>query len=230
VTATERRDYQIVPVSLKVAGSEVVAEIHLSLADASGDSAVIEFVDGGTPRIHRGRSVTVLTNEPLYEEQLENLKHYQGFGGTAPLPGTGSPLDRFVRASYYLKDLERPKDTRAAIAGVLSIVRNVSVPLVKPVSSAESPFDSVFSVWHTVADATDRIYFFESTQAPVLVWVDLDDLDLKPGAPVLKLDLVNGGDLAGDMAKSFKPSTPMQFRKGSTDLASGGRPQAESNL
>lgn len=213
VAATERHDFQIVPASFKVAGVDEVVTVHLSLADASGDSAIIEITNGGTPHIYHDRSYVVMTNDPPFSEQLKNLRHYKGFGGTEPLPGTTEAADRFVRAAYYLQHLPKPHDYRETVAGILSVARNVSQPFGS--SDANHP-DLSHTIWRTVADATDRIYFFESTLSPNIVWVRLDGLDLQAGAPVRELDLVHGGDLVGDVTASFKPSEPFAFRKGGT--------------
>lgn len=206
VAASEQGHFQILP--LKVPGLDTLATVHLALADASGDSAIIEIVDGGKVRIHHDRSYTVMTNSPPFEQQLANLKRYRGFGGAAALPGTSEPADRFVRAAYYLQNLLKPQDRRQTIAEMLSVMRNVAQPFVRP--SAARP-EASHTVWRTVADATDRLYFFESTLSPNIVWVRLDDLDLSPGAPVRKLDLVHSGDLVGDVTASFKSSEPLAF-------------------
>jgi penicillin V acylase-like amidase (Ntn superfamily) len=66
---------------------------------------------------------------PTFDKQLENLKQYQGFGGDKYLPGTTEAADRFVRAAYYQKSLLRDVTTaREAVAGVISVARNVSQP------------------------------------------------------------------------------------------------------
>lgn len=210
VAATERRNFQVLPGVFKVAGKDMVVTVHLSLADATGDSAVIEITDGGTPKIYHDRSYTVMTNDPEFPEQLENLRRYQGFGGREPLPGTTEAADRFVRAAYYLEHLPKPNDYREAVAGILSVARNVAQPFGR--SELKHP-DLSHTIWRTVADATDRIYFFESVLSPNIVWARLDGLDLEAGAAVLKLDLVHGGDLVGDVTAAFKPSAPFAFRK-----------------
>lgn len=60
--------------------------LHLSIEDASGDSAVLEFVDGRLV-VHHGKDVTVMTNEPPLDQQLANLRRYKLFGGTLAMPG-----------------------------------------------------------------------------------------------------------------------------------------------
>jgi choloylglycine hydrolase len=213
VAASEQGQFQIVPLKVPgVPGSNnmAMATVHLALADAGGDSAIIEIVDGGRMRIHHGRAYTVMTNSPPFPQQLANLKQYEGFGGTVPLPGTTEAADRFVRAAYYAQNLLKPQDVRQTVAEILSVMRNVSQPFTRP--SPTHP-EASHTIWRTVADVTDRVYFFESTLSPNIVWVRLGDLDLGPGAPVRKLDLVHSGDLVGDVTTSFKPSEPLAFSK-----------------
>src|SRR5690606_23037599 len=101
--------------------------LHLSIADASGDSAIIEFI-GGKRVVHHGKQYQVMTNEPAYDIQLANLKNYKLFGGERSMPGDIDPLSRFVRAASYLKTLPAPKDVAGAVAGVYSVARTVAVP------------------------------------------------------------------------------------------------------
>ncbi len=211
VAALEKRDFQLVPIQ-HVPPTDSVATVHLSLSDATGDSALVEIVDGGTFRIYHDRKYTVMTNSPPFPQQLANLKRYQSFGGTEPLPGTNEPADRFVRAAYYVQNLPTPKDLREAIAGVLSIMRNVAQPFRRSANASHPEASGTY--WRSVTNSTNRIYFFESTLRPNVIWVRLDGLDLSRGAPVRKVDLVNGGDLNGDVTAVLKASEPFAFHEG----------------
>ena len=84
--------------------------VHISLSDKSGDSAVIEYI-GGKAKVYHDRRFTVMTNEPTYDKQIENLKQYRTFGGDNPLPGERTPTDRFVRAAYYANGLPTPANS-----------------------------------------------------------------------------------------------------------------------
>jgi len=209
VAAAEKGGLQLVPV--RVSGSANIATVHLSLSDASGDSAIIEIVDGGKASIHHSRAYTVMTNSPVFEKQLANQKRYQGLGGAQPLPGTSDAADRFVRAAFYVQNLTRPKDRRQAYASLLSVMRNVSQPFVK--GGPDRP-EASHTIWRTVADATGGVYLFESTLSPNIVWVRLDGLNFSAGVPVRKLDLVNNTDLVGDVTAAFKPAAALAFVPG----------------
>lgn len=194
-------------VEVKVGSTGAAGSGHLSLADASGDSAIVEYI-AGKPKIYHGHQYQVMTNSPPYQEQLINLKKYKGFGGQKPLPGTSQAADRFVRAAAYLKNLPKPKSERENIAYLLSVMRDVSAPF--GVTEPGKP-NIAATRWRTVIDMTDKIYYFESTISPNIVWVDLSKLDLKAGAPVKKLDLVKQKDHLGDVSNQFIAAKPFVF-------------------
>jgi penicillin V acylase-like amidase (Ntn superfamily) len=180
------------------------AKLHLAIEDASGDSAIVEYIDGKTI-IHHGREYRVLTNDPDYAEQLKLLSE-QDFSKPSramPLPGNVHPVDRFQRASYFLAFLPKTDSERQAVAGVLAIIRNVSVPFGVPYNE---DFDTYQTEYRTVMDLTNKRYFFELTTAPNVIWIDLKSFDLAPGSPVMALDPDNI-DLSGNTAKEFKQIT-----------------------
>ncbi|KAI94148.1 hydrolase [Rhodomicrobium udaipurense JA643] len=194
--------------------------LHLSLSDASGDSAIFEYV-GGKLLIHHGKQYTVMTNSPTYDKQLAINGYWEDVGGYAFLPGTSRASDRFARASFFLNRLPKKIDPNyiksvpdqsfdnQAAASVLSTVRSVSVPLGLAASKDEPNIAS--TIWRTVADQKDRAYYFDSATRPNTFWVSLDKLDLKRGAPVKKLALANGEIYAGETADKFKDAAPFKF-------------------
>lgn len=174
--------------------------LHLSMQDATGDAAVIEFIQG-KKTVYHGHQYTVMTNEPAYSIQLKNLKRYQSFGGTLPLPGDCDPLSRFVRAATYLKTLPSPKDLRETLAGIFSVIRTAMVPFGAVDTSGNKTEDAWPTRWVSVADLTNKVFYFNSTTTPNIIWLDLNQLEFSEGKPVLSLD-PNDLNLLGDV-KSF---------------------------
>ncbi|HQR07818.1 MAG TPA: linear amide C-N hydrolase [Gemmatales bacterium] len=176
------------------------ANVHLAIEDASGDSAIIEYI-GGKPVVHHGRQFKIMTNDPTYDQQLELLKKldFSKPSSDTPLPGNVKPSDRFQRASYYAAMLPEPKNEREAIAGVLAIARNVSVPFGAPYKG----FGIYNTEYRTVIDLTKLRYFFELTTSPNVIWADLTKFDLAPGSPVKTLNPDNI-DLSGDVTDKFQ--------------------------
>lgn len=205
----EKNDVQVVQLQDPTGGKPPT--IHLALDDATGDSAIIEYVDGKQV-IHHSPEYRVMTNSPTYDQQIELVKQYEGLGGDAPLPGTNLATDRFARASYYASRLQQPKTQLEAIAAMFSVIRNAAQPFRIP--DPGKP-DASQTIWQTVADLTNKRYVFESTTRPNIVWVDLEDLDFTEGSGQLKLDLISElaleGGLAGNVSGRFEDKGPMTF-------------------
>jgi choloylglycine hydrolase len=186
------------------------ATVHVSISDATGDSAIIEFVNGEMTIWHN-RSYQIMTNEPTYDRQLAIREYWDGVNPREFLPGTVRATDRFVRANFYINAVEQTSDPRRAAASVFSVIRQVSVPW--GISVADQPNLST-TRWRVVADHLDRRYYVESVTSPSVFWVDLTRLDFSEGAKVMKLDL--GVDmqriLAGESSASFEPARPFAFQ------------------
>ena len=182
------------------------ATVHLAIEDATGDSAIIEYIDG-KPVVHHGREFRVMTNDPTYDQQLALLKaqDYSKPGSNVPLPGNVNAVDRFQRASYFLGNLPKPANEREAAASILSIARNVSVPFGAPYKG----FGIYNTEYRTAANLTDKIYYFELTNSPSVIWTDLSAMNLEPGQPVRVLDPDNV-DLSGNVIGSFR-AAPAPF-------------------
>ena len=195
------------------------AALHLSLSDSSGDSAVLEYV-GGKLVIHHGRQYRVMTNSPSYDQQIALNEYWKGIGGLVFLPGTNRAADRFARASFLIDAIPKKLDTNyikgvpgqsyayQAVAGVLSVQRAVSVPL--GITTPNQPNISS-TIWRTVSDQKNLVYYFDSATRPNTFWVSLSKLDLKPGAPVKKLTIQNGEVFSGEVSGDFKPAEAFHF-------------------
>jgi choloylglycine hydrolase len=182
--------------------------VHVSLSDKTGDSAVIEFI-GGKARIHHDRRFTVMTNEPTYDKQIENLKQYRTFGGDKALPGDRTPSDRFVRAAYYASQLQKPASPAEGAAFMFSVIRNISVPFGAGDPNRPNIASTIF---RTVIDHTGERYFFESTYAPNVVWIDYSKLDFSKGSGEKELKVEKRiFSLNGDVTKLLQPAKPLVF-------------------
>ncbi len=194
----------------KVPGEERLATLHLSLSDASGDSAIIEYIDGKQV-IHHSRNYQVMTNSPIFEQQLALNEYWKQIGGTVMLPGTNRASDRFARASFYVNAIPKTDDPVQTIASAFSVIRNVSVPF--GITTPDQPNISS-TRWRTVADHKRKLYFFESALTPNIFWIDLTKLDLsRETGKVRKLDLgPNQTHIYSGMANDqFKESEPFKF-------------------
>lgn len=197
-------------VTESVPGENRLATLHLSISDALGDSAIIEYIDGNQV-IHHSRNFQVVTNSPVFDKQLAMEEYWKQIGGTVMLPGTNRASDRFVRASFYIDAIPKSADSKASIASVLSVIRNVSVPY--GISTPNEPNISS-TRWRTVSDQKRKLYFFDSALTPNVFWVDIKKLDLSEGTgKVMKLDLGPNQEhiYSGMVNNNFKEHEPFQF-------------------
>jgi choloylglycine hydrolase len=205
VAFLEKGSVQIVPVPIP--NSEHLPTMHIALSDASGDSAVVEFLDGKTV-IHHDKAYQVMANSPIFEKQLALTAYWNEIGDVF-LPGTRKSPDRFVRADYYNRHLPEPESYEEAVASLLSIMRNVSSPFGE--ADPKKPNIST-TMWRVVHDQSNLRLFYESTVAPNVVWIDLKNFDFSAGTPVKKLDM-ESHSLSGDVSKRFETSEPLQFAR-----------------
>lgn len=206
-----RQDYFYVVTDVTPDGKP--GQLHLSISDATGDSAIFEYIQGKLT-IHHGRQFQVMTNSPPFDQQIALNDYWEQIGGTTMLPGTNRAADRFVRASFYINAIPQTAEIERAIAGSFSVIRNVSVPL--GISTPEQPNISS-TLWRTVSDHKNKRYFFESTLSPNVFWVNLADLDFTEQSTTKKLTLTNDVFLAGNTSGKFKPAEPFKFLEAKLD-------------
>jgi penicillin V acylase-like amidase (Ntn superfamily) len=207
VSALQLEPFTIV--TANVPGQDRLATLHMSLSDASGDSAIIEYI-GGKQVIHHDRKYQVMTNSPTFDKQLALDEYWRDIGGTVMLPGTNRAADRFARASFYINAIPQDEGPDLTIASVFSVIRNVSVPY--GITTPGQPNISS-TRWRTVADQKRLIYFFESALTPNTFWVNFKDIDFSKHGKIMKLDLGKNqsNTYAGNAVKDFLVTTPFKF-------------------
>jgi penicillin V acylase-like amidase (Ntn superfamily) len=194
----------------KVPGENRLATLHLSMSDSTGDSAIVEYIEGKQV-IHHGRQYQVMTNSPAFDKQLALDEYWKSIGGTVMLPGTNRAADRFARASFYIKAIPSDENPDITLASVFSVIRNVSVPY--GLTTVDEPNISS-TRWRVVADQKRLAYFFESAVTPNTFWVNLRDVDFSSETgKVMKLELgKNQSNIySGNTAKEFKETKMFNF-------------------
>ncbi|MFO7629186.1 MAG: linear amide C-N hydrolase [Prochlorococcaceae cyanobacterium] len=163
-----------------------VEALHMAVSDAVGDSAVIEYLKG-KPVIHHGHQYQVMTNSPVYSEQLKLNAFWSTKNRTHELPGSIQLPDRFVSGSYYLEQLPSSGDPRQALAGVMSVMRKISP-----------------TWWRTLIDQKNGVYYFDSALSPQMVWLNLNQIDLKPGSGVRAIKIEGNEALQGNVTRQLQ--------------------------
>lgn len=201
------RKEEFVVVSDFIPGTDKFTTLHLSISDASGDNAIFEYI-GGKLVIHHDPSYIVMTNSPIFEEQLAINNYWNGIPGTIMLPGTNRAADRYVRASYYINAIPQAADTQTSLASVFSVIRNCSVPF--GISSETEPNISS-TRWRSVADQKNLVYYFETVKTPNTFWVDLKEIDFSNTDNVKRLSMSKNEIYSGETSGQFAVAKPFQF-------------------
>lgn len=143
-----------------------------------------------------------MTNSPVFSEQLPLAAYWKAIGGSTMLPGTNRATDRFARLSYYINGATQTAAPRRAVATVFSIMRNVSVPIGIKIPGQPNIADTL---WLTVGDQKNKVYYYQDTNSPSVLWVRLGALDFSEGSGPRKLQLDGNPDVAGDQTENFQP-------------------------
>ena len=193
--------------------------VHMSISDKSGDSAILEYVSGKLV-IHHGRQYQVMTNSPTFEKQLALNEYWKNIGGLVFLPGTNRAADRFARASFLNESIPKSADkryisavpnqdfTNQALFSTLGVMRSVGVPL--GITTPGQPNVSS-SLWRTISDHKNLVYYYDSATSPSIFWIDLKKIDFSKGTPTKKLDLRDGKIYSGNANDSFVDASPFKF-------------------
>lgn len=181
------------------------ASLHFTLSDTEGNNAIIEYIEGKI-KIYKGAEHKVLTNSPTYDIQLENQSKTND--SITDLKGGITSADRFRRASFYVNTLPKTDDALEGVMSVMGVLRTISTPIHSKFKEKEEPF---YTVWRTVADQKNKIYYFEMVAKPNIFWLELDKLDFSEKANVMRLTLEDGSVYMGSAINNLIKSKPFNF-------------------
>lgn len=185
-----------------------VSTLHWGLTDKTGDTMLMEYVDGKL-NTYRSRDYLVLTNDPPYDKMMAIDNYWKQVGGVNMLPGTVRSTDRFVRADFFIRHVPKNTDYDNSFAALSSIMGTVSVPYGYEIEGEPNVSSTQ---WRSISDATGGRYYFKFAYSISDFYVDLNKLLLNPGDPILKLDTSNYHELSGCVNDKLKKSngfTPM---------------------
>jgi choloylglycine hydrolase len=166
---------------------------HYLLADAGGDCAAIEYVDGDL-LIHAGDDLPVraMANMP-YSRSAEAYER----GGTRWWwSNPGQSAERVAAAENRCRSFDAASDTSAVNYAFGTLVYYVAAPHTR---------------WNIVYDIAARKLFFRSDQSPTYKHISLDAFDFSCSPPLLMLDV--NAQLEGDIEEHFAPYDPAVNRE-----------------
>jgi len=178
----------------------VEAKCHLSVGDKEGNSAIFEYI-GGNLHVYTNVDIDteaynhyvkkydkdqmrVMTNDPQFDTQIESLtywdelnKKYEKNGNPALLPGSNWSISRFVRATYFTRQLPDNDNVgkELALALLSTVINNAAQPIIKN-ENTDTP-DLSRTQYTSFADQKSLQYFYRSGYGPFLIWVNLKEID-----------------------------------------------------
>lgn len=169
----------------KVRIEDPAPPVHFLIADAEGNCAVVEWVEGELV-CYTGKTLSVkaLTNS-LYHKALAVYEH----GGPRWWqPDRGQTNKRFTKAAYRNKGYKK--------SGEKNAIKYAFETLTHVVAAAHTK-------WNIVYDISQRQIYFRSFASPTLKYLSMDHFDFSCSAPLLMLDI--NAALEGNVEKNFVP-------------------------
>jgi penicillin V acylase-like amidase (Ntn superfamily) len=158
---------------------------HFFTADRKGNAAVIEFLDGEVKIFREARlPVTALCNTK-YNEEMESLRKYKGFGGDRFIDFDNKKLPRFVHAAQMLKGYD-PSES----------------PAVKYGFDILAQLERGGTQWSFVCDLNNLKAYFRTSRASEIKELDLKSFDFSCKTSVKMLDIHSR--LAGNVEEDFQ--------------------------
>lgn len=182
--------------------------LHWGVTDAQGRCAIFEF-DHGNINIYEGIDMRAMTNDPTYPQITAINNYWDKIGGAHMLPGTVSSPDRFVRGDFFDRHVAKTGDADLGVSIIRSILMNLSVPYTYLIEGEPNVSSTQ---WRSFANLRDLRYYFDIVTHPGLFYIDLNKCDLRPGAPIMKIDNEKSAGYIGDATdrlEKSKPFTPM---------------------
>ena len=149
-----------------------------------------------------GREFTIMTNDPTYDEQLTLLaqQDFSHPSSDMPLPGNVNPVDRFQRATgSSARPTTPPCYRNRPMCGRRWRVSWRSCAMCRFPSAPYAEFGVYNTEYRAVVDLTNRLYVFELSTSPNVIWVEFDQLKLRDDSEPYDTPLI------GDVTARLQP-------------------------
>lgn len=161
--------------------------LHFALRDATGVSAVVEFVDAEMhvyDDLNDGvTSFGILTNDPEFPWHVENVKHLQWKQNMArpsvSMPGSWYPDERYLRLHLVKSGMPQPKSYEEAFMQAASTLNTVTVPMGQQMGTDGSGDHTQFGA---IYDHKQGILYWRTELNHNFQRLRLEDAMLRPNA------------------------------------------------
>jgi choloylglycine hydrolase len=174
--------------------------VHMIVHDASGKSAVIEYV-GGKLNVY-DNLLGVITNSPGFDWQTTNLRNYVNFSldnhppielgpvklepfgqgsGMLGMPGDFTPPSRFVRAVAFSQSVLEPRTGDDAVLSAFHILNNFDIPKGSAREAEKDEHGNIladYTLWTSANDLKTKRFYFRTYEDSRIRVVDLMTMNL----------------------------------------------------
>lgn len=176
----------------KVESLGQVPALHFAIHDKLGNNLVIEFINGKA-ELH-DNPLGVLTNDPPYKQQLDNLAKYNNISAqSAPganlrgMPGDSTSEARFVRVAkgvqFATSEALYPQTASDAFKAATHILNGVDKLKGSEISYINQQECYATTFWATIKHLTDKTISYRSYGDMAWRRVDLKKMNFNPGTP-----------------------------------------------
>lgn len=194
---------------------------HYIVSDASGQSAVLEYV-AGELQIH-SNPLGVMSNAPTFDWHMTNLSNYvtmtprnidkidlagkeiRGLGqgsGMLGLPGDFTPPSRFVRAVAFSQTALPVDKAQDGVLQAFHILNQFDIPkgAAREITNGKEVCD--YTIWTCAADLKNMRYYCRTFENSRIRMVDLKVLDFD--AKEIRTISIRGEEQIEDLSKTAK--------------------------
>jgi choloylglycine hydrolase len=196
----ERGDFIVGAVPFPFPGTPGQFPQHLRIGDATGETIVVEWHAADQPPTIYAAEGGVVTNLPAYSYHQANIKQYQHLSPYNPagpfqpgsqdykqtmgdgylgMPGGSSSADRFIRAHLYSRDAYTGPDGPETVWIAWHIMNcfDLAPGILRNIKADTNEEISEYTLWSSVADTRNRIYYFRSYGDNAIYSIDLQSLN-----------------------------------------------------
>ena len=182
----------------------IIPPIHAVVHDLSGESLVIEYIEGELS-LH-DNPIGIITNSPEFDWHITNLSNYinlspfnvenlklkeiclkplgQG-SGMLGLPGDFTSPSRFVRATIFMQTLVNIKTEGNALDAAFHILNLFDIPFGSVIEKNNGTANYELTQWTTASDLKNRRYYWHTHENRQIQMVDLMRMDMNVKSPIV---------------------------------------------
>jgi|GEM_PF-1745777 len=183
---------------------ESITREHYYVCDAIGRTAILEPIEG---------EWVIFTNETMpypiisndnYEQSIDYLKDYQGFGGNRIIPERNFGVEEIMAmGATYLQDFQNHKNQHV-VKSAFELLHNIGFNKFPPPEHVDVPQNYGTHIT-TVFDLKNLIVYFRTKSYPEIKMVRFDQFNPDCPDPIMMMEVET--DKVGNVSNSFENFT-----------------------